>query len=243
MFTVVQTRKSANRRPELFVAPTKWINCDKICWPLQNFNTLAHDPNSVPDQSWPSCPFKNKGSADTFEDADAMVSELEYEADSDDFVRTSRSTRGKPGQIKKVFQSNKFTLGRPITPVSHQPPVSPNPLYLLYFTLTPYSFIIYNLQAQLLASPIPTTSTFQQQQPQQLININNINQEMAQISMDNSYFTIVGNQPEPTLDNSTQDQPSQSSNILLSAMSRANLATYDTIEVPVDMQVVELPEN
>lgn len=73
------------------------------------------------------------------------------------------------------------------------------------------------LSQHLLSSAPPTTSTFQQQQEPF------------------EYYTIIDN----VQGHSTQHQePSQPSNILLGAMSQADLAAYSTVDVPVDMEVV-----
>lgn len=85
---------------------------------------------------------------------------------------------------------------------------------------------------------MPSTSASQQHQQ--------LSQEYSQFTIDNSILSLVGNQfvghqfvaaPDNTIHDS-----SQTSNILLNAMSNANLATYNTVEVPVevDMPVVEV---
>lgn len=59
MFSLIQTRKNANCRPQIFIVPTSWISDgDKVRYPENYFVTLSQDAKSEPKQHWCEKPCK-----------------------------------------------------------------------------------------------------------------------------------------------------------------------------------------
>lgn len=113
MFSVVQYKKTKVAHPSMYVVPTSWINGDTVSYPDTEFVTFAKNANSVPDDSWSIKKCKVVGSANSYEHAEKLMSELENSTDSDERMAFSRSTRQTPGIRQATFSSQQYTLTSP----------------------------------------------------------------------------------------------------------------------------------
>lgn len=113
MFSLIQTRKG-NAKPEMFIVPTKWLICDdkqiKVQYPNKNFNTLSRDHESEPEPNWIQLPCKVLCEKNSFNEADAMMSDFADKTDSSDAVSMTRGTRMTPAKKIKTFHSKSYAL-------------------------------------------------------------------------------------------------------------------------------------
>lgn len=115
-FSVVRTRKNINSTPELSVISSKWIVGDKVYWPNSDLSKLCKEATSVPNLTWKQYEFKLIATADTYQNADIILTQKLNETDSDDVLRMTRGTRNTPAMKKKFFTSSQYALHQPTVP-------------------------------------------------------------------------------------------------------------------------------
>lgn len=120
-FSIVQTRKSFNSKPQLSIVPSSWLSKDnsEVYWPRNQWITLSKDINSMPNQSWRVQQCKLVGKKfKTYIQAEVELSKLVQITDSDDALHMSRGTRRTPAMKKQMFSSNSYQLLPPQTSTS-----------------------------------------------------------------------------------------------------------------------------
>lgn len=107
MFSVAQTRKSKNSKPELMAVPSSWVGDKCVFFSTNEITKLSKDPKSKPGKNWAAKPAKILAEADSYEAAEIRVTELTSQTDSED---ASIGTRRKPPAKKVKFSSNVYEL-------------------------------------------------------------------------------------------------------------------------------------
>lgn len=107
MFSVVKTRKGKKGRPTLSVVPSNWVGNNCVFWPPNELISLSHDGSTKPELKWKATEGKALAKAETFELAEARLSELLAQSDSED---AGISTRAKPAAKKQKFVSSSYDL-------------------------------------------------------------------------------------------------------------------------------------
>ncbi|XP_058827877.1 uncharacterized protein LOC131687802 [Topomyia yanbarensis] len=84
-------------------------------WPPNNFVSLSMNEHSEPVAGvWIEQRCKIVGRANSYENAEKLIQDLERITDSDDAIRMSRGTRARPAKKIATFQPNSYKLAHPV---------------------------------------------------------------------------------------------------------------------------------
>ncbi|XP_062565423.1 uncharacterized protein LOC134227764 [Armigeres subalbatus] len=113
-FCIVQTRKSKRALPSLTAVPTNWVQDKSVFWPPSNLVSLSQCKDSVPDkQIWKKQACKLLGKANSYHQAEELISMLDKMTDSEDALQMDRGTRANPAKKRPKFQSKSYQLAPP----------------------------------------------------------------------------------------------------------------------------------